>query len=260
MKKIIFISMFLLAFTLGKAQNVITTMTGSGDTLVNTTADGVVTNVLFNHKSVSVQAVVTKIGTYTIAGTALLQGSIDGVNYKDISTDTLTLANQTTNTKIWIVDDSPYYYFKVLFTGSGTMQAKIYGYLVANDLGQRGRVSNMTSTLGLNSDTVVNAATEYVSLRVQNWYVTTTIQAVVTKISGTVGGTVTLQGSNDGTNFVTVNTSYILGGSATLTALNQTTTSRMFVLTGSPYATYRLSYTGTGTMSASIKGFVLTNK
>ena len=119
-------------------------------------------------------------------------------------------------------------------------------------------VSNMTSNVSLTSDTTTNTATSYVGLGVQNWYNTITIQSVVTKISGTVAGTVTLQGSIDGTNYVTVNSSY-----ADVTSYSPTdvaTSSKLFVVTGSPYRYYRLSYTGTGTMSASHKGYVLPNR
>jgi len=55
-------------------------------------------------------------------------------------------------------------------------------------------------------DTVTNAGT-----RIQRGQANTgganinvTLQVVITKISGTVGGTVTCQGSLDGTNFVTI--------------------------------------------------------
>jgi hypothetical protein len=109
-------------------------------------------------------------------------------------------------------------------------------------------------------DTVTDSGTDYVELQVKNWYETVSIQAKTTKIGGTVGGTVTLQGSNNGTNYVTVNTAYVAGTSSTMTALNQTTTTKVFVITGSPYRYYRLSWTGTGTMSGRLYGYMLTQK
>jgi hypothetical protein len=81
---------------------------------------------------------------------------------------------------------------------------------------------------------------------------------VVTKISGTVAGTVTLQGSLDGINYSTVNSNYVTASSYSPT--NVATSTFRFIVTGSPYRFYRLSYTGAGTMSASHRGFVLPNK
>jgi hypothetical protein len=116
----------------------------------------------------------------------------------------------------------------------------------------------MTQAYGSTSDTIANSATGYVGITVNNYYKEVSFQAVVTKISGTVGGTVTLQGSNDGTNYVTVSASY--SDVQTLTPTNQATNSKLFTVTGSPYKYYRLSYTGTGTMSATIKGYCVPNR
>ena len=74
---------------------------------------------------------------------------------------------------------------------------------------------------------------------------------------GTAGGTVTLQGSNDGVNFVTVSSSY--SSSRTLSVSNVTTSTAIFVVTSNPYKYYRLSYTGTGTMSCKLQGYFSAN-
>lgn len=233
-------------------------MTGSATTYTGTTTAACSLEVSKKWKSVSLQAKIVKVSG-TVAGYAVVKGSIDGTNYVDISTDSLLLSNVTTNTKIWIFDNAPYQYFKISATGAGTMSATLTGYLLPNDpltIQSIPSTANLKSTYSKTSDTITNSATNYLSIQVVKGYNTVTIQPIVTKISGTVAGTVTLQGSNDGTNYVTVSTSYLLGASATLTALNQTTTTKLFVITGSPYEYYRLSYTGTGTMAATLKGYL----
>lgn len=107
-------------------------------------------------------------------------------------------------------------------------------------------------------DTVVNTASKTCSLKVVKSYKSTTIQANIVKVSGTVGGTLTLQGSVDGVNYVTADTAaFVSDGSATYTATNSASQSKVWVINGSPYVWYRLSYTGTGTMSAILKGYLL---
>ncbi len=230
-------------------------------------------------KSVAIQAVVTKMNSgQTVARKLVVQASNDGTNYVDIGTDTLTATNVATNTKIWLIDGSPYEYYRIkaLSARTATINATdsiiLNGYTLAQPYltNTTNSVFSMKSTYGLTSDTVANTATNTLVARMQQWAERITIQAVVTKISGTAAGTVTLQGSNDGTNFVTVNTGYLTndvttapfttGGTATLTVTNVTTTTKIFVVRGSPYEYYRLSYTGSGTMSCSLKGYLLANK
>jgi hypothetical protein len=98
------------------------------------------------------------------------------------------------------------------------------------------------------TDTILNAGTEYATLKAQNAYTVATFQAVVTKISGTVAGTVVLQASLDGINYVSV-------GADTLTNTNQTTNTHIWTVEPSKYLYYRLKATGSGTMSATIKGW-----
>jgi len=124
------------------------------DTLDNTETITKYIKVTGSHKSMSLQLVVTKISG-TVAGTCRPVASNDGTNFVDISspsiaitalrpayTDTITLANSTTNTKMWtmpmngtlnasIVPAFPQYlYYGFSCTGSGTMSAKLRGYLV----------------------------------------------------------------------------------------------------------------------------------
>ena len=261
--------MVFFATALQAQTNSVVNMQGNGDTITDGGTDYVLAQVQRNFKTVSIQAVVTKYSG-TLTGTGLLQGSNDGVNYVNIGTDTLDITNQTTNTKVWAMSGTPYEYYKVTFLGTGTARFIINGYVLGNGQGNSNNaVVNAKSIWNQTSDTVVNTATEVLTVRAQQDFATVSIQAVVTKISGTAAGTVTLQGSNDGTNYVTVSTSYLLGtftapyttgGAATLSVTNVTTNTKIFTLIGSPYAYYRLSYTGSGTMSCRLRGYVLGNK
>jgi len=78
---------------------------------------------------------------------------------------------------------------------------------------------------------------------------TTTFWVAVTKVSGTVGGTISLQGSFDGTNWKAVNTPNTQTALATVTATDASNTYH-WILQGSPFPYYRVSWTGTGTMNA----------
>jgi len=254
MKKILSILMLL---TIGLNAQVVTTMVKSATTMTNTTAVTATLQTQYVTENTSIQAVVTK-STGTIAGTVALSASLDGTNYVALTSSTLALTDQTTNTAVFPLSKNPYLYYKLTFTGSGTMVGTPNGYLFSSGLSNKHVVSNMLSPYSAISDTTTNSANSYVTLGVTNWYNTVTIQSVITKISGTVGGTCTLQGSIDGTNFVTVSSAY--ADVTSYTPTDQTTNSKLFIVTGSPYRYYRLSYTGTGTMSASHRGYVLPNK
>lgn len=247
--------MFLLV-GIANAQ-VVTAMVKSATTMTNSTAVTATLNTNYVCENISIQAVVTK-STGTVGGTVAVSASLDGTNYVSLTTSTLALTDQATNTAIFPFTKNNYLYYKVTFTGTGTMVATPSASVFSSGLSNKHVVSNMISNVSLTSDTTTNTATSYVGLGVSNWYNTVTIQSVVTKISGTVAGTVTLQGSIDGTNYVTVSSSY-----ADVTSYSPTdvaTSSKIFIVTGSPYRYYRLSYTGAGTMSASHKGYVLPNK
>ncbi len=105
-----------------------------------------------------------------------------------------------------------------------------------------------TTSYGNTLDTVVNTATKVTTpQRVTNFRTGVTAQVVVTKISGTVGGSIALQGSMDGSNWNTI------GSSSTPT--DASANYRFNTTEGWYY--YRISYAGTGTMSASFKAFIL---
>jgi hypothetical protein len=115
-----------------------------------------------------------------------------------------------------------------------------------------------TTSNGQATDTVTNTGTDYAQLLTNNKYDLVTITGVFTKISGTLGGTATLQGSNDGTNFESVNTGVMWNASASAAyTVTNTTGSQVntWHLKGNPFKYYRISWTGTGTMVGSIKGY-----
>ena len=256
MKKL-FSIILLSLLTFGLNAQVVTAMVKSATTMTNSTAVTATLNTQYCTENLSIQAVVTK-STGTVAGTVAVSASLDGTNYVALSSSTLALSDVATNTAIFPLTKNNYTYYKVTFTGTGTLVATPSASVFSSGLSNKHVVSNMLSPFSAVKDTTDNTGTSYVTLPVSNWYNTITIQSVVTKISGTVAGTVTLQGSIDGTNFVTVSSSY-----ADVTSYSPTdvaTSSKLFVVTGSPYRYYRLSYTGAGTMSASHRGYVLPNK
>lgn len=248
--------LILVLFTFGLNAQVVTTMTRSAATLTNAATVTASVNTNYVCENITLQAVVTK-STGTVAGTVTASYSIDGTNYVTFG-DSLYLADQTTNTHLWELTNNNYLYYKLTFLGTGTQVATVNGYLFSSGLSNKHVVNNMLSPFSAVSDTTTNTATSYVSLPVQNWYNTVSIQSVVTKISGTVAGTVTLQGSLDGTNYESVSASY--ADVVSYVPTNVATSTKLFVVTGSPYRYYRLSYTGAGTMSASHRGYLLPNK
>lgn len=97
---------------------------------------------------------------------------------------------------------------------------------------------------------VTNTGTATAVIKMAQSYTTVSIQPIITKTSGTVAGTVTLQGSVDGVNFVTVDTAFAASKRVTYTATNVTTNAPVFIIKNSPYLYYQVSYTGSGTMVA----------
>jgi len=126
------------------------------------------------------------------------------------------------------------------------------GLVAFSAIETKAQVYSLLSPYSFTSDTVTNTGTAYLSTVSISPApaVTTTIWVGVTKISGTVGGTITLQGSIDGTNWKAMNTPNTATALATFTATDASNTYH-WVISGSPMPYYRVSWTGTGTMSAS---------
>jgi hypothetical protein len=103
-----------------------------------------------------------------------------------------------------------------------------------------------TTAYGNALDTVDNTEQHVTTTsegRVATWKTGMTATVAVLKISGTVGGTLALQGSMDGTNWVTIGNAATPSDASANYSFN--TTVRFYY--------YRISYTGTGTMSASMR-------
>lgn len=124
-----------------------------------------------------------------------------------------------------------------------------------------GQVGTFLSSYNLSSDTVVNAGTTYMQSGplTSAPATTTTIWVSAVKNSGTVGGTITLQGSLDGTNYKAINTVGTQTALATITATDATNTYH-WILQGSPFTYYRVSWVGTGTMSATVRANIFRAK
>lgn len=106
----------------------------------------------------------------------------------------------------------------------------------------------MTNPNGLTLDTVTNATAEGPVLQVLSYQSTVSIVVVVTKISGTVGGNIEWQGSNDGVNYATIDT----------TAVADATKNYQWSASPKKFLYYKANVAGTGTMSASYKATLYT--
>jgi hypothetical protein len=127
----------------------------------------------------------------------------------------------------------------------------------SNGVQAQGKILDLTSVYSLTRDTVTNTATIFLtSPRMAGTKDMATIQVNVTKISGTVGGTISLLGSLDGTNFKALNTAETQTALATVTATDASNVYH-WRLNGNPFLYYRVSWTGTGTMAASFTAKIL---
>jgi len=105
-----------------------------------------------------------------------------------------------------------------------------------------------TPSYGLTLDTVVNAGTKSTSAYTPaEWKNGITVQVVVTKNSGTVGGTLALQGSMNGTNWTTIGSAATPSDGSATYSFNTTVA----------WKRYRTTWTGTGSMNASFKTYVM---
>jgi hypothetical protein len=92
-------------------------------------------------------------------------------------------------------------------------------------------------------DTVTSTATGFLTSRKITGTGNVTIQVTVTKVSGTVGGTISIHGSLDGTTFEALATRDTRTALATQTATDGTA-SYSWRITGNDFLYYRVSYTG----------------
>lgn len=124
--------------------------------------------------------------------------------------------------------------------------------LVASIVVAQAQTVTLKSPYGLPSDTVTNGGTAFLTsavLTARQYPVT--VQANLTEISGTTAGTLTLQGSLDGINFVALTDSTTVPAVTTKTATDVASQTFAWQLSSSPFLYYRVSWTGAGTMASS---------
>lgn len=121
MKKFLVLAVVILAMFSTHAQRATVIPLAAGDTVVNTGTANKVITLTAGYSGVAIQPILTKVSG-TVAGTVILYKSLDGTNYVSAG-DTITNANQTTNTAVWQKTSPVPVYYKVLATGSGTMSA-----------------------------------------------------------------------------------------------------------------------------------------
>lgn len=125
MKKIIsilFIVAFTVSATFAQSGRAIQFPVIAGDTITNTGSANKIITASGGYNSIGIQPVITKVSG-TVGGNAILYASQDGTNYVALG-DTLKCTDQTTNTKLFKYTDIPYTYYKIVYTGTGTMVAK----------------------------------------------------------------------------------------------------------------------------------------
>ena len=123
---------FCLSFTL-KAQ---VAMTIAGSPVTNTGIATATATITQSYETATIQAVFTKTSG-TLAGTATLQASLDGTNYTTVATQatvagasTYTVTDVATQSVIFIINKAPYKYYRVSWTGTGTMVGTMAAYIL----------------------------------------------------------------------------------------------------------------------------------
>ena len=106
---------------------------------------------------------------------------------------------------------------------------------------QKGAAIKLPLTVG---DTIVNTGTSSKIISFTGGYSGASIQVVLKKISGTGAGTVQLQGSNDGANYVNLGTAY--------TITDVATQSQVFYVTNPLPTKIKVLCTGSGTESVQV--------
>jgi hypothetical protein len=124
------------------------------------------------------------------------------------------------------------------------------------------QIYDMLATTGNTSDTVTNTSAETLTKQVSGAFSQVTVQLTVTKIGGTVAGTSVLQGSIDGTNYVTLTSHYADPGDTanSVTNTNVATQSWIWDVGNSKYLYYRVTTTGSGTMTAKVQAKIMVRK
>lgn len=116
---------------------------------------------------------------------------------------------------------------------------------------------SLRNSSSLTRDTVTNTAAHVMSYQVKGAQKSITIQVDVTKITGTLAGTIVPVGSNDGVTFYVITDAY--GAAASYTVTDVSTQGKCFnIPTGYPYV--GVLWTGSGTMSGSFTAKLFSRK
>lgn len=119
---------------------------------------------------------------------------------------------------------------------------KLFALSVMFAIGAISTESNAQAVAMAGSDTVINTGTVSCTYRVTGKPTYVVVQNVVTKVSGTVAAKTYLYASADGVNYVVIDS---------VTNTNQATNTKIWIVANpKAYTHYKVSYTGTGTMSA----------
>lgn len=111
--------------------------------------------------------------------------------------------------------------------------------------------TSLTSVYGNTVDTVTNTGTKYMYTgAIKGFQKVVSIQVSLTEISGTTGGTISLEASLDGTNYYSYFDSK--AASYTFTPSDVTSQNFRFQITDVGDVYFRVKYVGTGTMSDKI--------
>jgi len=133
MKKILSFCLILaIGLFVAQTTNAQLTMTASSNTNTNAVTQTHIATLggeINNFDIMTIQVIGTKTSG-TPAGTAVLYGSVDNSNYVAIGADTLTIANQTTNSHYWYLTKTPYKYYKVAVATTGTQVSTWVAYLL----------------------------------------------------------------------------------------------------------------------------------
>lgn len=117
----------VVGFSQSNFNQTITNPTGA---LLNTTPDTMSVFGLKDYNFVGIQPVITR-ATGTMAGTAILNVSLDNITWLPVVGDTLTLTNAASNSVIWRFDNPVYNFYRIIVSGAttvtGTASAKFTG-------------------------------------------------------------------------------------------------------------------------------------
>jgi hypothetical protein len=126
---LIILGALLFASQQSQAQVFVSTL-AAGDTVVDAGTASKTFNISGDFKGIVVNPIFTKISG-TVAGTIKLQGSLDGSTYTDVTSQTFTATNIATGQTLWYVTAPLARYYKITWTGTGTMSAVLsYRYRV----------------------------------------------------------------------------------------------------------------------------------